>query len=539
MNILEKNYIAGIYIRLSKEDGDKEESESVQNQRKILKAYTKENKIKVYDEYVDDGYSGTNFNRPGFKRLLEDIRQGKINMVITKTLSRLGRDYIETGRYIETFFPENNIRYIAILDDIDTFLDKNCDTIAFKNIMNDYYARETSKNIKKTKNKKKQDGVYYATYAPFGYKKIDKAGNLEIIESQASIVKRIFDMFLSGKGTYQIATQLTKEGILTPGLQMEMPSTLNNLTNTTNKWRHETIKRILTNRIYIGECVQNKTKKISYKSKKLVRLPIEEYTITKKHHKPIIDIDDWNKVQNLLENRKNTKIKDTDVLLKGLITCSNCDCKYVFINRIRKNKRIADRECRYMYCSNAKRTVTNKICNSKYQQYDPFEKEIISEIDSVISFYTKYLKNDKICEKFKKSYNVENDYEIKISKLENELDKVNKKIRTLYNDKLNEIIEEEDYLIFSKNLIEERKNLEKNIEEKKNELKSGDFFNDETIKLNIDKVIKKYKKESVHTREVLNQLVKKITLDEDNNVVIYFNFKELNYARGCINVVQP
>ncbi len=539
MHIIEKNYIAGIYIRLSKEDGDKEESESVQNQRKILRTYTKENKIKVYDEYIDDGYSGTNFNRPGFKRLLEDIKQGKINMVITKTLSRLGRDYIETGRYIETFFPENNIRYIAILDDIDTFLDKNCDTIAFKNIMNDYYARETSKNIKKTKNKKKQDGVYYATYAPFGYKKVDKAGNLEIIESQASIVKRIFDMFLSGKGTYQIATQLTREGVLTPGLQMEMATSLNHLTNTTNKWRHETIKRILTNRIYIGECVQNKTKKISYKSKKIVRLPIEEYTITKKHHQPIIDVDDWNKVQNLLENRKNTKIKDTDVLLKGLLTCSNCDCKYVFITRNRKNKTIADRECRYMYCPNSKSTVTNKICNAKYQQYDPFEKEIISEIDSVINFYIKYLKNDKICEKFKKSYNVENDCEIKIDKLENELDKVNKKIRTLYNDKLNGIIEEEDYLIFSKSLIEERKNLEKNIEEKKNELKSGDFFDDETIKLNINKVIKKYKKESVHTREVLNQLVKKITLDEDKNVVIYFNFRELNYARGCVNVVQP
>ena len=145
-------------------------------------------------------------------------------------------------------------------------------------------------------------------------------------------------MFLSGKGTYQIATQLTKEGVLTPGLQMEMATSLNNLTSTTNKWRHETIKRILTNRIYIGECVQNKTKKISYKSKKIVRLPVEEYTIFKKHHQPIIDIDDWNKVQNLLENRKHTKIKDTDVLLKGLVTCSNCDCKYVFISRTRKNK---------------------------------------------------------------------------------------------------------------------------------------------------------------------------------------------------------
>ena len=146
MNI-EKNieYSVAIYIRLSKEDGDKEESESVVNQRKILRAFAEENHYRVYDEYVDDGYTGTNFNRPDFKRMITDIENKKVNMVITKSLSRLGRDYIETGRYIEKYFPENNIRYIAVLDDVDTFLDKNCDTVALKNIFNDFFAKETSK----------------------------------------------------------------------------------------------------------------------------------------------------------------------------------------------------------------------------------------------------------------------------------------------------------------------------------------------------------------------------------------------------------
>jgi len=172
-----KSYTVALYMRLSKDDGDKEESESITNQRKILKAFAKENNYKIYDEYIDDGYSGTNFNRPDFKRMIEDIKTGKVNMVITKNLARLGRDYIETGRYIETFFPENEIRYIAILDDVDTYLDKNCDTVAFKNIMNDFYAKETSKNIKRTKNRKKQDGFYYITYAPYGYKKVDESGD--------------------------------------------------------------------------------------------------------------------------------------------------------------------------------------------------------------------------------------------------------------------------------------------------------------------------------------------------------------------------
>ena len=131
----ESSYNVALYIRLSKEDGDKEESESVTNQRKILRAFAKDNKYNVYDEYVDDGYSGTNFSRPGFKRMIKDIEAKKVNMVITKTLSRLGRDYIETGRYIENYFPEHNVRYIAILDDVDTYLDRNSEMIAFKNVI--------------------------------------------------------------------------------------------------------------------------------------------------------------------------------------------------------------------------------------------------------------------------------------------------------------------------------------------------------------------------------------------------------------------
>ena len=142
-----KKYITALYLRLSKDDGDKEESESISNQRKILRAFAEENKIIVYDEYVDDGFSGTNFDRPDFKRMMNDIKNKKINMVITKSLSRLGRDYIETGRLIEKFFPENDIRYIAILDDVDTLLDSSTDFVALKNLMNDFYAKETSKNV--------------------------------------------------------------------------------------------------------------------------------------------------------------------------------------------------------------------------------------------------------------------------------------------------------------------------------------------------------------------------------------------------------
>lgn len=539
MNILQSDYRAALYIRLSKDDGDKEESESVQNQRKILNTYAKENKFKVYDEYVDDGYTGTNFNRPGFKRMIEDVEKGKINMIISKTLSRLGRDYIETGRYIESYFPEKNIRYIAILDDIDTFLDKNCDTIAFKNIMNDYYAKETSKNIKKTKHRKREEGVYYTTFAPFGYKKIDKVGNLEIVESQAVLIRRIFNMFLAGKGTYQIATLLNEEKVLPPGLQMDMNTVKNYMTNTTDKWRHGTIRRILENPFYIGDCVQNKTSTISYKSKKRFRNSQEDYVVFKNHHKPIIDIETWNKTQTILKNRKNTKIRDTDVLLKGLVYCSHCNAKYVFLTRVHKNKTVPNTVTKYMNCVYRGKTIENKRCDSKYRIYESFEKQVIEEIDNVIEFYSKNLKNEKICQEFKRTYNLVYDSLSKKEKLEKELENVTRKIRILYNDKLNGVIEHEDYMMFSQSLVEERKRLEDEIAEENKILDSNEVLDDETIKANINKIIKKYCKETVHTKEMLNLLVKKITIDKDSNVVIYFNFKELEYARRCMNVIQP
>ena len=403
MNIEKVNnqeYKAAIYIRLSKEDGDREESESVVNQRKILKAYAKENKYKIYGEYIDDGYTGTNFNRPDFKRMINDIENKRINMVITKSLSRLGRDYIETGRYIETYFPEKEIRYIAILDDVDTFLDKNCDTVAFKNIMNDYYAKETSKNIKKTKNKKKLEGFYYTSYAPFGYKKVSKSGNLEIDEVQAEIVRRIFDLFSEGYGTYQIARILTDEKVETPGLQMKMTCVVNNITNTTDKWNHNTIRRMLENQIYIGNCVQNKTKKISYKSKKMIRLPKEEHSIIRNHHTPIISKEKWDIVQKMLKNHQNAKVRETDVMFKGLLYCSHCNNKLSIRTKVDHNKS-GDVTRRYILCNNATKKYTNKPCYKRYINYDTFEEKAISKITDTLELYinSKAFKDEEVLRK--------------------------------------------------------------------------------------------------------------------------------------------
>ena len=542
MNIKENNreYNAAIYIRLSKEDGDREESESVTNQRKILKAFAKENKYKIYDEYVDDGYTGTNFNRPDFKRMIRDIENKKINMVITKSLSRLGRDYIETGRYIETYFPENEIRYIAILDDVDTYLDRNCDTVAFKNIMNDYYAKETSKNIKKTKNKKKLEGFYYTSYAPFGYKKVSKSGNLEIDEVQADIVRKIYDLFLEGKGTYQIAKLLTGEGIEPPGLQMKMKNVVNNITNTTDKWNHNTVRRILSNQIYIGNCVQNKSKKISYKSKKMIAIPEEEHTITKNHHKAIILIDKWELVQKMLGVHKNEKIRDTDVLFKGLLYCAHCNNKLSIRTKVDHNKS-GDVTRRYILCSTANKKISNSICYKRYINYNKFEEQAISKISEILKIYinSNAFKNEEALRRILDLQSNKGSILKRQEKLDRDLKRINKKIGTLYNDKLNGLLEEQDFKLFSENLVNERHRIERILKETQKEL---DKFKDDginnRIKLDTQKVIKKLVKNKEFNKETITQLVNRIEVDKDNHAVIYFNFYELNCLGGQIEDVK-
>ena len=532
-----KKYIVAIYLRLSKDDGDKEESESITNQRKILKSYVKENGYTLYGEYVDDGYSGTNFNRPDFKRMIKDIEAGKINMVITKNLARLGRDYIETGRYIETYFPEHDVRYIAILDDVDTFLDKNCETVAFKNIMNDFYAKETSKNVKKTKNRKKQEGFYYTSYAPFGYKKTDKAGHLEIDEIAATTVRRIYKEFLLGKGTYQIAQLLNKEKIATPGIQMNMSSVVNNITNTTNSWRHTVIKRILTNPIYIGTTVQNKRKKISYKSKKMIYLPKEQYTIQENHHEGIIDKETWNIVQQKFENSKGEKIKEEDPLLKSLLYCYHCHNKMqIVVKKDKYKEKVTIR--RYIQCWAAVRTITNKICYKQYINYDKLEEKVLSKVSMIFEecinsniFDDKDVLNNLINSKSNKGK-----LEEKLQQINRQLDNVNKKLQTLYNDRLNGIIQEQDYVLFSEGLDNEREKLEKLKTETEKEIEElGRAVDGKKIEDKMKKIIKKIIEKQEYKKEDLQALINKIEIDKDKNIFIHFNFYELNCIGGYFN----
>ena len=411
--MLNNNYLVGLYIRLSREDEDKtHESESISNQKSLLLQYTKENNLKVYDMYIDDGYSGTNFNRPNFNRLIKDIELGKINMVITKDMSRLGRDYIGTGNLIEKYFPEHNVRYIAITDNIDTFLDSSNNDIApFKAIMNDMYAKDISKKIKSSLKAKQKEGKWVGSKTPFGYiKDPNNKNHLIIEEEQAHIVKRIYNMCLDGLSFYKISKELTNEGIKTPAQYYEY-KWRSNYNCKYGMWHSKTIYDILTNRIYTGDTVQNKRTKVNYKIKKIIKNKPSQYIVVENTHEAIIDKEMFYEVQKRIPKNVGRSEKKETHLLDGLLYCGDCGHRISIGPRRKKDNRC------YTICNYYRTYIKQKLCTAHSNNYDDLEEVILRllKINCLKYIDSKKIKKDTL-NKFKNKENINNQKEIRIIK---------------------------------------------------------------------------------------------------------------------------
>jgi site-specific DNA recombinase len=320
--------ITALYCRLSQEDALQGDSNSIQNQRSILESYAVDRGLKNIEFYVDDGYSGTSFQRPGFQRMLADVEAGKIGTIITKDLSRLGRNYLEAGRYIEMVFPEYNVRYIAINDQVDTDNAESNDLMPFRNVFNEWYARDTSKKIRAVVQSKYARGERFNACAPYGYT-LDKEQNRLIVNPDtAPIVKQIYAMCMEGRGPTQIARMLREQDVLIPVAYTYKTTGVlkhRSAVETPTYWTTETVKRILENREYIGDTVLGRTGRRSYKDKRKVDLPPEQWRIFEGTHEPIIDRDTWERVQKLREATKrrlcSTGEKDK---FAGLVICGDC-----------------------------------------------------------------------------------------------------------------------------------------------------------------------------------------------------------------------
>lgn len=319
-------YRAGLYMRLSKDDEREGESSSITNQRKMLQAYVREHGFAVYDEYVDDGWSGTSFDRPDFKRMIADIEAGRVNLVLTKDLSRLGRDYIAAGQYTEIYFPSKGVRYIAINDGYDSD-SPYTDIAPFKNVINEMYARDTSKKIRSAFTTKMREGSYIGNFAPYGYQK-DEANKNHLLPDPRSgaIVKRLFQMAAEGTGLTEIARILNSEGVPSPAVYrcMKHPDLNVEAYTQRREWTAAGLSKILRNVTYLGHTAQGKTTKVSFKSKLTLSNPRENWIIVENTHEPLVDEETFSLVQRIMHSRTCHKTKGFHNLFSGLAKCADC-----------------------------------------------------------------------------------------------------------------------------------------------------------------------------------------------------------------------
>ena len=517
-----------MYIRLSREDGDKQESESIGNQRKILQRYVKENNLNFVKEYVDDGISGTTFDRPSFNELLQDIENQNINMVITKDLSRLGRDYIKTGFYLEDYFPQKNIRYVAITDGIDTYIDStNNDITPFKAIMNDMYAKDISKKIRSVLKEKQQQGEYMCSIPAYGYKRHPTIKNKLIIDEQVKdVVEKIFDMYANGHGSVEIVKFLNSNKYLSP-TGYRKTGIVQDENKTGYDWNEVTLCNMLKNEVYIGNTVQNKKSVISYKVKKIRTVEKENQIRVDNTHEAIIDKDTFEKVQCIIEKRgTNTKLK-YDYLLRGLLYCYHCKRKLQIV--LKKNSKRNAKSHPYITCSDAK----ERGCYPLNMNYEKFEKHIIYVVKKICQIYADKEIFYSIYEKYKnKTLDISEGYKKKIEQIDKQILDINNNLDKMYMDKLQGIITEEDYVRISNKLTFSRTNLTKQKEELEQKLnKSEQNFNkkDNTKdEKELNELIEEFLKLEKVDKIYLYRLINKIEINKDKNIYIYFNFAKLN-----------
>ncbi len=504
-------YKVAAYLRLSQEDGDKNVSDSIVSQRNIIDKKVSElgKEFLIIDYYIDDGYTGLNTNRPNFQRMIQDIENGNINCIITKDLSRLSRNSFEANYYIEMYFLERNVRYISVLDNVDTSTkNSNNDMIQFKTLINDWYSKDISRKIKSSIWARKEKGMFMASIAPYGYKKSKQDKHKLIInKTQARVVKRIYKEYSKGKSISEIVKQLQDDNI-------QSPNNNSNNGEVRYKWREETIRRILSNKIYLGHIEYGKRINLSYKSKKVKYIPQEEWKIAYNTHEAIITQELFDKVQKKRNINKTIKKKKHKWELNGLVKCKECGAKMTLKVEYKKNK-LKDLKSKKICCLNGLNRYKGKQCIRGSKGLD---EEILNQIiynnikETIKTLDRKTIKNLII-----KQQNEVNNICNKKVQINKEIEKIDKQIKTLYLDYKENLIDEEDYKKYYKEKCNQRKTIKKELEilEKQKKTINADKINE---------LIENILSTKEFIKEIIPEIIHDIKIDNYNQIYIYYNY---------------
>ncbi len=514
---MKQPYNTALYMRLSRDDEKYGDSVSIETQRTILREFAKEQKLRVIDEYVDDGWSGTNFERPDFKRMLDDVEAGKINCIVTKDLSRFGREHVMMDYYLEFMFPEKHIRYIAVTENEDTEKGLS-DFVPFKNLFNEWFAKDTSRKVKAALKVKHAAGERTATYAPLGYKKDPDAKNKIVIDEETRwVVEKIFDLAAHGCGAAKIARVLYDEKVPTPAywkymrhgkfsyVFMDAPP------DKAYSWSLAIIRNILKDETYIGNTIHYKQSTVSYKNKKIVQRPEEEWVRIENTHEPIISRDVFDQVQEQSATRRRMQKDATTQIFAGLLKCADCGWSMTFGRNANANNPFG-----YYVCGrNRAYRYKDGECTRHYLRYDVLYAYVLERIQH----WAKRAKKDenKLLEDLLKSGDRERAATVKkqtaeLKKAEKRKAELDNMFAKMYEDWAASRITESNFNMLSQRYQKEQEEQEQKIQDCKTKLAAGQQTVEDAQKW--VELIKQIGVPKELTAELLNTLIEKIIVHE-------------------------
>lgn len=539
---LETKWHVGEYNRLSKEDGDKPESDSIQNQHSINQKHIQYlrgqgEQIESVTVYSDDGYAGGNFERPRYKDLIRDIEIGKINCIIFKDNSRLGRNYPELGRLMEDYFPQKGVRVISVLNNLDSVKDPRgyCSAIvSFANIVNDDYIRQLSIKIKCTLAMKRERGEFIGNYAPFGYRKDPQNYHrLVIDEEQAEIVRNIFNWYESGMSASSIAKRLNDMQIMTPGEFKIRDGSKSFITRDkhdrkTHAWAVNTVSTILRNEVYIGNMVQGKRKSVSYRSKKMALTDESEWTVVEGTHEPIITDEQFAVVyERFARNTHVPPKKENIYLLSGLVKCGRCGHSM--------NRMVSQGYARYRCIT---RTYAPDKCQCPSVKEGYLEELILCAIQSEIKRLVDVKAVIDAARSLQVTTGTQNEYLLALNRAKRELERLEDVQFHLYDDLQAGLLRREEFLRFR-----ERYDTEIQTQHEKLESLTQSMSAIEQARQQDDEFIaffERYGNIPCLDRDTLNQLVRKVVFHDKEHIEIYFRFADgLDLLCSLADTPQP
>lgn len=526
--------ITALYCRLSKDDnGDGDaDSDSIIHQKEMLSNYAQTHGFFNTEFYIDDGFTGTNFERPDFKRMMCDIEDGKVKTVIVKDMSRFGREHLQVGTFTELIFPERGVRFIAVNDGVDSDKGYN-DFIPFRNIINELYAKDTSRKIKTYVNSKGNNGKSITNLPPYGYV-FDKTDiNVWYIDdSAAAVVRRIFSEFVAGKPVSHICRDLTADKVLSPMSYKRLYTFKNKCENIPDdklyNWGVSAVLTILDNSIYIGELVNFKTTSPSFKSKKRVFTSDSERKVFANHHEPIIDLETWDAVRNLRKFKRKYTKKQTTPLFAGFVFCADCGAKMTYLSRN------DDKNDAYI-CSSYRRNI--HACTTHYINENVLKELVLEKLQAVTDFARSsekeflsiaYKASESVSKRKKKSAS---NLMAKAQKRENEL---NTLVSALYEDKVAGNISIEVFNRLSEKYLTELRQLEEKIQELADKVNKLDKQKADVG--GFVKLVKTYTEIDDITPELLGMFIDKILVYQAEKVDGKRTVKVDIYFKGLGNV---